>query len=142
MVWEPMAGTGGVEWPHVSPWARLGWHRDSGRVNQEMQDCGGNPRVSLKVRPRAAGSFRRASLYLTRDYSYKIQEGAPEWPHRRWSLKVGFVLTGTTERTGPQQPSGAAAILAPALCVPFGILHTEYTGWYQNDFSACAGRKR
>jgi hypothetical protein len=28
---------------------RLGWHRDSGRVNQEMQDHGGNPRVSLKI---------------------------------------------------------------------------------------------
>lgn len=28
---------------------RLGWHRDSGRVNQELQDHGGNPRVSLKI---------------------------------------------------------------------------------------------
>jgi ectoine hydroxylase len=28
---------------------RLSWHRDSGRVNQEMQDCGGNPRVSVKI---------------------------------------------------------------------------------------------
>ena len=38
-------------------------HRDSGRVNQELQDDGGNPRVSLKV---------------------------------------GFIITDTTERTGFQ----------------------------------------
>ena len=42
-------------------------HRDSGRVNQELQDDGGNPRVSLKV---------------------------------------GFIITDTTERTGFQAIPG------------------------------------
>lgn len=47
--------------------SQLGWHRDSGRVNQEMQDHGGNPRVSLKI---------------------------------------GYILSDTTERTGFQAIPG------------------------------------
>jgi ectoine hydroxylase len=83
-----MPHTGTAENTH----ANLTWHRDSGRVNQEMQDHGGNPRVSLKVGYMLSNTSERTGFQVIpgthlghglRNAHVDLCNGAP------WDLRQG-----------------------------------------------------